>query len=496
MDRLTELQAEAAKIIERAKAMLQAFPAPDWGTEHNAEWNAHMHRMSQIDAEIKTLTGETSTATPAPSGVSASLQIGGPVPRGIVSVQAEADNIPAVIADINQAFTEFKADHNKRLATVEQQLDASALQAAAQQMNGGAAQQDAAPVLGPKALRTYADFRAHFEPKGVEASAQVSVTDFLRGVAGMKTSDAVMAALSVGTNTAGGYSVPSQTMPQILSALVPASSLLQAGAGIVPMPEGAKTVTTAVVDTIPTAAWRLEAGQIAQSDPAFRGVLAAPKSLAFMFKVSRELLADGQGIEAALTVAIGQAFALALDVAGLRGSGTNPEPLGIKNTPGVTLLTYASEAAPAAYTPILRAWSALLGANVQRPTAAIMAPRTLISLANLRDSNWQPLRKPEMMADLPLIATPKIPVNLKDGLPKPTGKESEIYVGDFSQMYFLMRESVSIQLLREAFSDTGEIGFLCHVRADVVINRPAAFAVVQNVPEDLASGLGVTVTPS
>lgn len=493
MDRLTELQAEAAKIIERAKAMLQTFPAPDWGTEHNAEWNAHMHRMNQIDAEIKSLTGDTSSAALSPAGVSASLQVGGPVPRGIVSVQAEAPDISAVVAGVNAAFTEFKADHNARLAAVEQQLDASALQGAAQQMNGSAAVQAAAPALGPKALRTYADFRAHFEPKGVEAGAQVGVTDFLRGVAGMKTSDAVMAALSVGTNTAGGYSVPAQTMPQILSALVPASSLLQAGAGIVPMPDGAKTVTTAIVDTIPTAAWRLEAGQIAESNPAFRGVVAAPKSLAFMFKVSRELLADGQGIEAALTVAIGQSFALALDRAGLRGSGTGAEPLGINGTPGVTLLNYyALEAAPTAYTPILRAWGALLGANVQRPTAAIMAPRTLISLANLRDNSWQPLRKPEMIADLPLIATPQIPVNLTNGIPKSTGKESEIYVGDFSQMYFLMREAVSIQLLREAFSSTGEIGFLCHVRADVVINRPAAFAVVQGVPEDLASAVGAT----
>lgn len=91
----------------------------------------------------------------------------------------------------------------------------------------------------------------------------------------MKASDVVMAALSVGTNTAGGFSVPARTMPQILGALLAASSLLQSGAGIVPMDEGAKTITTAVLDTIPTVLWRLEGGNIATSDPAFRGVVAA-----------------------------------------------------------------------------------------------------------------------------------------------------------------------------------------------------------------------------
>lgn len=58
---------------------------------------------------------------------------------------------------------------------------------------------------------------------------------------------------------------------------------------------------------------------------------------------------------------------------------------------------------------------------------------------------------------------------------------SELYVGDFRGMYLLLRENVSIQLLREAFAATGEIGFACHVRADVVIPYPQTFAVVKGV---------------
>ncbi len=41
-----------------------------------------------------------------------------------------------------------------------------------------------------------------------------------------------------------------------------------------------------------------------------------------------------------------------------------------------------------------------------------------------------------------------------------------------------MREGVSVQLLKETFAETGEIGFACHTRVDVGITYPAAMAVV------------------
>jgi HK97 family phage major capsid protein len=466
MDRLAELRAELAALLARTKAMLEEFPGPSWGTQHNAEWNTHMHRFNQLNSEIKTLEDELG-AVPESS----------PVPRGIQSVRAQVDDIPTVIEGLNAAFNDFKTKHNDRLDQLEAAVDTASTRAAAHEINGPVAV--VAPTLGPKAMRAYADFKAHFATKEGESTERVSITDFVRGVAGMKSTTAVHAALSIGTNTAGGYTVPAQTMPQILNAMTPVSSLLLAGAGIVAMEEGASSVTTAVMDTIPTASWRLERGDVAESDPTFRGVKAVPQSLAFYFRVSRELLADGQGIEAALTVAIAQAFAKALDYAGLRGSGVAPEPLGIKNTPGVQKIANGTNgAALAGYASFMAAAEGMLTANAPMPTAAIMAPRSLIKLAGLTDSTGQPLRRPELLANLPMIATPQIPINLPTGTSTDT---SEIYLGDFTKMYFLMREALSIQLLRELFAKTGELAFLCHVRADVVIPQPAAFTVITGV---------------
>jgi HK97 family phage major capsid protein len=331
-----------------------------------------------------------------------------------------------------------------------------------------------------KVLRNAQDFERYYNTgRQSEGDGEMSITDLFRGIAGMKTSPAVTNALSVGTDTGGGFTVPSVLMPGILSALVPVSSLLTAGAGIVMLDEGAKTYTTAGINAIPTAAWRLEAGTLATSDATFRAVVATPKSLAFQFKISRELLADASGIETALYQAIAQAFAKELDRAGLRGSGTNPEPRGLLNVVGVQSVTNgAAGTALVSYANLFSAVAAILAVDGPMPTAAIMAPRSLVKLGSLISTTNEYLDPPKMLAGIKQIATSQIPINLT----VTTSTDcSEIYMGDFTNMLFAMREGVSIQLLREAYASTGEIGFACHVRADVLVNYPQAFAVITGI---------------
>lgn len=328
-------------------------------------------------------------------------------------------------------------------------------------------------------MRNSADFAKHYNTGHSQDAGEYDIADYLRGIANLRTTPSVKNALSVGTDTGGGFAVPGVLMPGILNALVPVSALLSAGAGIVPLEEGAKTFTSAAINAIPTAAWRAEAGALATSDPTFRAVVATPRSLSFMFKVSRELLADAVGLTVALNQAIAQAFAKELDRAGLRGSGTAPEPRGLLNTVGIQAVTNgAAGASLASYANLFSGYQAILQADGPAPTAAIMSPRSLIKLGGLLDSTGQPVNMPGMLEPVKLIATSQIPNTLTVGASTDC---SEIYVGDFTQMYFAMRESVSIQMLQEAYASTGEIGFACHVRADVVVNYPAAFAVVTGV---------------
>ncbi|MEF9965741.1 MAG: phage major capsid protein [Comamonas sp.] len=388
--------------------------------------------------------------------------------------------IEQTISDLGTAFESFKARYEGRLDEQQKEIEDAHTKIAAKEMQGGELAKDEPGVIQSfKALRSSGDFKAHYT-KQASGNEKVGLSDFVRAVAGMKTSEAAVQALGRGQDTAGGYAVPHTVMPEILSAMTPASSLMQAGAGVVPLEQGVKSVTSAVVNAIPQAAWRVESGALAQSEPTFRGVTAVPQSLAFMFKVSRELLADAPNMEAALRIAIGQAFAKELDRVGLRGSGTAPEPRGLLNTAGVQVVDFggANGASLASYAPILQGMGAVMNADGPMPNAVIGAPRSVISLAGLVDTTGQPIRKPELLQSLPILHTSQVPVDLTVG----TGKDcSELYVGDFRGMYFLMRENVSIQLLREAFASTGEIGFACHVRADVVIPYPQTFAVVKGV---------------
>ncbi|TWI12709.1 HK97 family phage major capsid protein [Lysobacter ruishenii] len=402
--------------------------------------------------------------------------------RGIQCVRAEGEepDINALVTGLNQAFAQFKTKHQSEVDDLRRAIDEQATQAAARQMNGNhdpnAAKLDGG---GVKVLRTAAEFQAHYAGKSEGREEGPSLQDFMRGVAGMKSTDAVLASMSTGTDSAGGYSVPTKTMPGILSALVPASSLMQAGAGIVPMEAGAKSVTTAAIDTIPTASWRAELGNVAESDPSLRAVTAAPKSLACIVRVSRELLADGTDVDRALRLTIAQAFAKELDRVGLMGSGTAPEPRGLRNTSGINIVSMGTNgAALANYGPLLSAHSPIIAANAPAPTADIMAGRTLLDFEGLEDTTGQQLRRPRMIETMQFLPTSQLPVNVTQGTSTDT---SEIYVGNFSGLYFLMREAISVQLLREAYAKTGEIGFLCHVRADVVINYPQQFAVITGV---------------
>lgn len=389
--------------------------------------------------------------------------------------------IEQTIADLGQAFEDFKAKYNDRLDQLQKETEDAHTKLAFAQMQGTdpAPTADDGVIHSFKAMRTPAQFKAHYAQKS-EGGDKVALSDFVRGVAGMQTTEGAKAALGRGQDATGGFAVPDTVMPEILAALAPASSLLQAGAGVVPMDYGAKSVTTAAINTLPNAAWRAEHGALAQSEPTFRAVTAVPQSLAFMFKISRELLADAANMEAALRIAIGQAFAKELDRVGLRGSGTAPEPRGLLNTTGVQVVNHggANGAKLDSYSPILAGMEAIMNADGPMPNAVIAAPRSVIALAGLTDQAGQPVRKPELIQSLPMLHTSQIPTDLTTGTANDT---SELYIGDFRQMYFLMRENVSIQLLKEAFASTGEIGFACHVRADVVIPYPQAFAVVKGV---------------
>lgn len=345
----------------------------------------------------------------------------------------------------------------------------------------------ATPVLrGAKAIQAYYDKKAAppaagGAPGGKPAEQRLTLTEFLRAVADVRTSPEAKAVLNTGTLADGGYMVPNWLMGRVLAAMVPESAVLQAGAGILPLDSGAKTFTIAATSTVPSAAWRAENAPVAESSPGFRAVELVPRSLAFYFKVSREWLADAVGTDDALRLAIAQAFATKLDATALLGSGTAPEPRGIRNTAGIISVANGAAGASLAttrYTKPFEAVQLMLEANGPMPTAAIMSPRSRVILGGLLDTTGQPIAVPPMLASVRQLSTSQVPNNLTVGASTDC---SEIYMGDFTRMVYAQREALSIQLLDQTFATDGQVGFVCHARADIGVLYPKAFALISGV---------------
>lgn len=388
----------------------------------------------------------------------------------------------------NQAVTELK----KEVARLETKLSRPGYQAG-QTQNATACQDDRVRLIDEKTGKpaltikagddVHALYRQH---TGVsEEGSDISMSDFVRGVAGMKTrSELVRKSLSAGTDAAGGFTLPSVVFRDVLAGLTSESTVLQAGAMIVPLgndTDGAKTYSYAAINALPTAAWRNELGGVSESQPTFRQVLITPRSLAFFFKISRELLMDAGNVDATLSLAISQAFAKELDRAALLGTGTAPEPRGLANVVGVQAVTNGANGASLAalrYGNIFSGAQAILQADGPMPTAAIMSHRSRIGLGQLADTTNQPLQVPPMLSRMKFLSTSQISNAQTVGTSTDC---TSMFLGEFKWMGYGMRENVNIQPMKETFATTGEIGFFCHARVDVMCLYPQSFSVVTGI---------------
>ena len=305
----------------------------------------------------------------------------------------------------------------------------------------------------------------------------INFGDIVRGMATGKATPDVRNALSEGTDSAGGFTVPAILLPQLIDRMRAQQVCIKAGARTL-MLDTMKT-SIARLDTDPTAAWRNENAAVANSDAVFSAVVLQPRSLAVIVQLSMELLEDSINLNEAMQLAFSGSFAVELDRAALFGTGTPPQPLGIFNTAGIGLVSMGVNGALLTnYDPFVDAWQILADANSPEPTAAIMAPRTSAKAAKLKDTQNQPLRKPPLIEALPMYSTTSTPITQTQGT---SNIASSVIVGDFSQLLFGIRTDLRIQLLRELYAATGQYAFLCHLRADVAVEHPQAFCKIIGV---------------
>jgi len=180
-----------------------------------------------------------------------------------------------------------------------------------------------------------------------------------------------------------------------------------------------------------------------------------------LVKASWELIEDSENFGQVLAQSLAAKFAVTLDYAALYGSGEDPEPNGLVNQ----VTNTADYAAPLAdYDPLIAAVQSVRMSNFV-PTASIMSEAAYGALAGAKDGNDAYLTPPTYLAQVPNLPTTAID-NQGDGA---------IFTGDFRNLYIGVRTSFELKVLNERFADTGEVGFIGWLRADVQNARSDAF---------------------
>lgn len=327
------------------------------------------------------------------------------------------------------------------------------------------------PVLGRE--QRIADFL----PAERSAAMDVGLGRFIGALIDGPKTDLERRALAEGSVSTGGAFLPSPLAAEVIDAARIENVAFRAGARTVPMSNKTMDLAKNVSDPVP--AWRAENALIAESEPVFDRMTMEAKSLAVRFVVSRELLEDVPNMDARLRATMAAGFARGLDDAVFFGTGTNNQPLGIANTPGLQLVSMgANGGALTSYDPYLDALLALQVANEGKVTAIVQAPRTGRVIAGFKDGQGQPLQPPPALAGIPFLTTTGIPVTQTQGT---ANVASSAFLGDFTQVLVGIRTQLQITVLNERFAEYGQVGFVGWLRADVQLARPAALAKIVGI---------------
>jgi HK97 family phage major capsid protein len=284
----------------------------------------------------------------------------------------------------------------------------------------------------------------------------------------------VQNALQIGTDSEGGYLVPTEFETTLTAALEEENVIRQL----------AKVITTSgdrkipVVATKGAASWVDEEGAIPESDDAFGQVSLGAFKLATMIKVSEELINDSAFD---LETYIAQSFAGRMgsreEEGFLVGNGTG-KPTGIFNATGGGQVGVTAAAATAITLDEILDLFYSLKSPYRRSATFVMNDATVKAVRKLKDSTgqylWQPSVKeatPDTILSRPLVTSSYVPEIA-------AGKKTVAF-GDFSYYWIADREGRVFKRLNELYAANGQVGFMCTQRVDGKLILPEAIKVLQ-----------------
>lgn len=298
-------------------------------------------------------------------------------------------------------------------------------------------------------------------------------------------------ALSAGVDSGGGYVIPPQYVSSLIEQLKANSVLMAAGMRMI---RGLSSpIQIPRKKSAASASWTAEAGTIAASDPSFEMVTAQPHMVAARTTMSRRVAAlSNPDIDAIVRQDLAEELALAVDLAGLRGSGASNQPLGVANTAGIGSVVVGANGGPITYALLVDVVHQLRKANADRGSRYfIMHPDLERQISKLLDVDNRPLftwdpsqgQPSRTLLGFPYLTSTQIPVNLTKG----SGTDlTELYYGNWGDLLEAEWGDMVVEATLEGAGmfETHSISIKAVMELDFIVRIPASFVLMN----DLDSG--------
>lgn len=273
-----------------------------------------------------------------------------------------------------------------------------------------------------------------------------------------KMSYEVQNALSIGTDSEGGYLVPDEYERKLVQSLED-EVFFRSLANVIKTSSGDRKIP--IVTSKGEAAWIDEGGQFPESDDSFGQTSIGAYKLATMIKVSDELLNDSVfNIENYISKEFARRIGTKEEEAFFVGDGKGkPEGLFGSADLGVTAATVNIT-----FDDVMDLFYSLR-APYRKKATWLLNDSTVKAIRKLKDGNgnyiWQPSVRdgePDRILNRPYRTSIYVP-ELADG-------NRVMAFGDYSYYWIADRQGRSFKRLNELYATTGQVGFLACERVD------------------------------
>jgi HK97 family phage major capsid protein len=298
-----------------------------------------------------------------------------------------------------------------------------------------------------------------------------------------------MKALGLSPDSVGGYLAPVEQSQQIIDLFYDESLFLNTGLATV-IPMNTAMVTMPRADDAVSVYWGAENAVITEDQPAFGQETLYAKKLSVLVKISSELIEDASSdVDTFLNGMISRVIGEEVDRVALRGSGVGSEPLGLLNRPDMAPYISGTGTAPS-YVQLVDQYSRLEQNKVRITDRVqyIVNPREKASFRKIQNpagnyvwtdglqgsamvNQFQP---PRLLGQIVNSTNQIVPVVASNN-------QTEIYLGDWSNLYLGMRRNMEFAISDQAGFDRDQIWLRCTLRMDVGVGRPQAFQILSDV---------------